>query len=401
MRSEPAARRFPTAPPDGIVAAILLSFLATAGFFYVNIMPALIDGLVRGWHFSEAQGGFVASANVYGASAGALFAVLIVRRIAWRPVAVALLLILIGLDLASILVRQVESLAELRFVHGLVGGLLVGISFAVIARTRTPDRVFGVLLVVQFGLGGLGVLLLPRMVAGFGVTPVFIALALFSVVTLAMVPFLAGYPVRGELQRTETRSRIDWGPLGLALAATFLFQAGNMALAAYMIGLGRAYGLDTDLISAVLGAASWVGALGSLLVIVMGTKFGRFWPVLVAFVPTLLGNAAFHMSASAEVFAGANVGTAVTWAFIIPYLLGICASFDKTGQTAALGGFASHMGLATGPLLGGMLLGAGSYPLLINAAVATLCVSAVAALLPAWKLDRRNAPVPSLAGHPT
>jgi hypothetical protein len=40
-------RRFPTASPDGEIARVLLAFLATAGIFYVNIMPAIVDGLHR------------------------------------------------------------------------------------------------------------------------------------------------------------------------------------------------------------------------------------------------------------------------------------------------------------------------------------------------------------------
>ena len=34
----------PRAAADGLLAAAMLSFLATAGFFYVNIMPALVEG---------------------------------------------------------------------------------------------------------------------------------------------------------------------------------------------------------------------------------------------------------------------------------------------------------------------------------------------------------------------
>jgi hypothetical protein len=49
------------------------------------------------------------------------------------------------------------------------------------------------------------------------------------------------------------------------------------------------------------------------------------------------------------VFWLANVVIAVTWAFTISYLLSMCAEFDKTGQMAALGGFAFKMGLASGP----------------------------------------------------
>ena len=370
---------------------MLLSFLATAGLYYVNIMPALIAGLIDGLHFTQRQAGLVGSANVYGAAFGALTAVFFVRRIAWRPAAIAVLLALISADLASTFVRAPETMIAMRFLHGTIGGLLVGIGFSVIARTRMPDRVFGMLLVVQFGLGGVGVMTLPRLVPIFGPKVLFLALALFSTVTLLMIPFLADYPVRKHAEGAGAPARaIAWRPLLLALLAVFLFQGGNMALAAYMIELGRAYGLETGFISTTLGIAAWIGAAGSMLVVAFGTRYGRLKPLAAGLVLAVLGNAAFHFSGSAVIFAAANVGTAITWAFIIPYLLGMCAAFDPTGQTAAMAGFVSKMGLATGPLIGATLLHGINYPLLINIAVIALIASAAAALLPARVLDRRE-----------
>ncbi|HEX4862411.1 MAG TPA: MFS transporter [Rhizomicrobium sp.] len=384
-----AARRFPLAAPDGLLAALLLSFLATAGIFYVNIMPALVSGLIDGLHFSEKQAGFVASANVYGAAFGALTSVFFVKRIAWRSVAIGLLCALIVIDVLSTMVTSPTALIAMRFVQGTVGGMEVGTAFSVIARTRVPERTFGMLLVVQFGLGGVGVMFLPRLVASFGTPVLFLTLALFSLVTLAMIPFLADYKRKDTPQgAVPGTARVRWAPLGLALLALLLFQAGNMALAAYMIELGRFYGLKIGFISNTLGVAGWIGALGSLLVVFMGTRLGRVMPLAVALVLTVIGNALFHFSASQAVYAGANIGTAITWAFVLPYLLGMCAAFDPSGQTAALGGFCSKMGLATGPLVAGLLLGGARFSMLIDVSVAALALSAVAALVPAALLDR-------------
>ena len=118
------------------------------------------------------------------------------------------------------------------------------------------------------------------------------------------------------------------------------------------------------------------------------TKLGRVWPLVIASVFTVIGNAAFHYSGSADVYVIANIGTGITWAFTIPYLLGMSAAFDSSGQTAALGGFFSKMGLATGPLAAGFLLKDNHYDLLINVAVVALAVSAVFTLIPAIALDR-------------
>ena len=384
---------FPKVAPDGLLASVLLSFLATAGLYYVNIMAAIVAGLKDGLGIPESAAGIIGSANVYGAAAGAFIAVFVVKSLPWRPVAVGALLALIAIDLGSTVLRSADLQSPIRFMHGFIGGALVGTAFSVIARTKSPDRVFGMLLMVQFGLGGVGVMYLPGLVPQYGPQVLFLALAAFSFVTLLMVPFLPEYrrasaPAPGTEQ---PKAPIKWLPLSSAILALFLFQAGNMALGAYIIGLGKTAGLEMDFITTTLGLAAWIGAVGSGLVIVMGIRFGRSTPLLIALLLTVVGNWAFHYSASKEVYFIANCGTAITWAFVMPYLLGMMASFDKAGQMAAVGGFASKMGLATGPFVGAYLLDGVSYDVLINMSVLMLVASAFAALGPANDLDRTAA----------
>lgn len=387
----PARGFFPKAHPDGILASVLLAFLATAGLFYVNIMPALVAGLIDGLGFTNKQAGLVASANVYGAALGAFTAVFLVKRLPWKPLSLILLTGLIGLDLISILPRTAEVMIGLRFVDGLVGGMLVGTGLAVIARTTMPDRAFGMLLVVQYGLGGFGVMYLPRLVPLYGAKVLFLALASFSVVTLVMLNFLPAYPTKKHvIMEVPEKAAVKLWPLVVTLIAIFLFQASNMAMSAFIIGLGRNFGLTLDFIGPTLGTASWVGAAGAVLVIMLATRFGRFWPLMVAIALSAIGTWAFHRSDVQMVYLLANFGTAVTWAFVIPYLFGMCAEFDKAGQTAALGGFFSKMGLATGPAAGAFLLTHQDYRLLINLSTIGLCVSMVAALFAALSIDRRK-----------
>ena len=376
--------------PNSLVARTFLAFLATAGLFYVNIMPAIVDGLIEGLGLTSQEAGNVGSANVYGAAVGAFIVVFMIKRISWRPTAYAMLALLIGMDLLSILVASPEALIAFRFVHGLVGGALVGVGFAVIARTLNPDRTFGVLLVVQFGLGGLGNLYLPRLVPTFGVDVLFGSLIVFSVVTALMVPFLSDYPVRDKQEDAEARTaeRIDVKPLALTLLAIFLFQAGNMGLFAFIIGLGRHYDLGLEFITTTLALSGWIGIVGAVIVIALYTRYGRFLPLLVSMILTVIGILVLHYSASAAVFLVANCAMGITWAFVIPYLLGLCSEFDKAGRMAALGGFASKMGLASGPLVAGRLLGDDNYSVLINVGAIAVALSLVASAMPAILQDR-------------
>lgn len=389
----PAGGRWPVAAPNGEIARVLLAFLATAGLFYVNIMPALVDGLIEGLGYSNQQAGIVGSANVYGAALGALTAVFIVKRVPWKLVSRCLLLGLISADMLSMIVADPLFLTALRFVHGCMGGMLVGVGFAVISRTEQADRTFGYLLTVQFGLGGVGLMYLPPLVPEYGTSALFMALISFSVVTFLMLPFLSAYPPRvHSTSHHSSAGGVNRRMLVLALLATFFFQAANMGVYAYIIGMGRNAGLDMGFISSTLGVAAWIAIAGSVLVILLSTRYGRLVPVSAAMALTVAGTWILHYSELKSMYWLANVGVGITWAFVISYLLGMCADFDQTGQTAALGGFASKMGLASGPFIAALVVGQDNYALLINLAVIGLVICIVVFVAPAALLDRKALP---------
>lgn len=384
----------PTVPVnDRLWLYALLALIATAGFFYVNIMAAIVDGLVTGLGFSNPQAGMVGAANIYGASVGSFIAVLLVRRVAWRQTLFILLSLLLLLDLGSMAISFPGMLTAVRALHGLIGGMAVGVAYSVMARTHSPDRAFGMLLLVQFALGGLGVMFLPTLVPDYGARILFLSLAALTalaLVALAMIPRLE--PARVADAVTAARlSSTARGTAALVLLALFLFQGGNMALGAFVIRLGEHFELARGFIGQALGWATWIGAAGAGLVIVMGARFGRLRPLLVAIFLTLAGTAGFFWSANQPIFFIANVGTAITWSFVVPYLFGMLSRLDPSGRLATLGGFVSKLGLASGPMFAGRVLVNDDFHFLIAVAIVALAVSGVAMLAAAHRVDREPA----------
>jgi predicted MFS family arabinose efflux permease len=382
--------KFPKVSPNSMIARIFLAFLSTAGIFYVNILPALVDGLITALGFSNQQAGSVASANLYGAALGALLIVFLIKKLDWQLMAVLFLAGLIAIDLASIYVTQANTMIALRFADGFIGGMLVGTGFSVIARTQGPDRTFGVLLFVQFGLGGLGVMTLPGLVDLYGTQALFLALIAFSTVTLLMLPFLPEYKVdeAAAAQRKLDHGKIKLRPLVMTLLAIFLFQAANNSLYAYIIGLGEFFGQQGAMITTTLGVAAWLGLVGAGLVVVISDRLGYLKSLLAGMLVTIIGTWAFLFSDVGWIWITANCLIGITWAYTISYLLGLVSRFDATGQMAAMGGFASKMGLASGPAIAALLLGENNYPLITWAAVAGLTLSLLIVLLPARMQDR-------------
>lgn len=387
-------QHFLSARRDSWVEAVILAFLATAGLFYVNIMPALADALINGLGYTEQQAGFVGSANTFGAAAGALLMVFLIKRIRWRSTAVVLLLAMISLDFISTTITAATPLTALRFVHGCCGGLLVGLTFALITRTASPEKIFGILLALQFGFGGLAVIIIPGTVDEFGHQSTFWCLALFSFTALLLLSFLADIPPKAARTETAGDKPAPRLPLALILCliSIILFQATNMAIGFYLIPLGNTYGLETEFNAAVVGYSYWVGALGAVLVSVMGLKFGRFWPLAIAFTVTLLGFLLFHWSGQKVMYIIANFATATTWAFVIPFLFGICSELDPTGRMASMAGFCSKVGLSIGPAAGGLIIGSSkNYTLLINVTFVGLVISMIAVLLSLYVYQRNTA----------
>jgi predicted MFS family arabinose efflux permease len=374
------------------MARLFLAFLATAGLFYVNIMPAIINGLIEALGFSNQQAGSVGAANMYGAAFGALAIVFLVKRLNWQLASLFFLVLLITIDLSSLFLKQPTVLVGVRFVHGLVGGMLIGTAFSVFARTSEPDRTFGVLLFVQFGLGGLGVMLIPGLVPVFGSKVLFLSLVAFSTVTLLMLPFLPNYEVdeQAHQEAEQQSSGIRVLPLGLTLVAIFLFQAANMGLYAYIIGLGEWWGLKLPFITTTLGVSAWLGLGGAGLVVLMSDRFGYLKSLLAGIALTVIATWGYFYSDIQWVWIAANAIIGISWAFTIAYLLGLMSRFDTTGQMAALGGFASKMGLASGPAIAAAVLGEDNYPLIIGLALAGLLISLFAVIVPAIMQDRKS-----------
>jgi MFS family permease len=390
--NHPATSRW-KAPPNSLRASLILAFLSSAGLFYVNIFPAITNALMVGAGLSTLQAGQITSANAMGAAFGAFAVTLLIRRIPhWKLASIGLLFALMGVDVVTILQGSPDILVPLRFGHGFIGGSLVGLGFSVIARTERPSVAFSLLLVCQYGGGALGLWLLPPLVPSYGPYVPFYALIIFCLVTLAMIPFLAAYPLPAKKTATDGTTseiaKIRLIPLGLTLLALFLFQAANMALFAFIFGLGEYYSLTMDFMSPAIGIANIIAISGAVLAAYTGIKYKLLKPLLLALICSALGTAIFLFSDSQAIYLIANCVTGIAWAFCVPYFLTMSAKFDAAGQMAARGGFASKMGLACGPIVAGYLLSTkDGYPLLIMVTIVTIAASSAIAFQPARDLD--------------
>ncbi|MBN8429326.1 MFS transporter [Microbulbifer salipaludis] len=379
---------------NGWLASIFLAFLSSAGLYYVNIFPVIVDALMAGAGLSAEQAGQITFANTIGAVIGAFTVSWLIRHIPrWKRAAVILLCCSIGMDVLTIQLANLDLLIPLRLVHGILGGTLVGLGFAVIARSGIAGRSYSMVLLVQYTGGAIGMGFLPALVLEHGTYVPFYALITFSVITLLMLPFIADYPlpkpaVAGADAVASKREPLPILPIAITLLALFCFQFANMALFAFIFDLGKSFDLPLGFISQTLFWANLIAISGAALASITGQKLPLAKPLAIALLVTLAGLLLFIFSDIRPVFILANIVTGMTWAFCVPYFLTMASRFDSAGQMGAFGGFASKLGLACGPLVAGYFItGGGSYTQLIILAtlVLVVCLAAVPA---AARLDR-------------
>ena len=376
---------------DSLLNAFFLSILATAGLFYVNLGGSFLSAFVDGLSIERDAAGFIVSANKYGAAFGGLLAAIFIKKLIWRKSAYTLLFILISIDIISSQIPNANLLILIRFLHGSIGGFLVGIGLSVIARTSFPDRVFGMLMVVQYSFGSIGIFTVPRLVDAFGYSAVFFVLITFSIMTLLILPLIPDPKEKEEtVGSSEVLSLHSKGLLAICLMSLFLFQASNMGVADFAFELGKDIDLTNNEISNLLTIANIISISGGAFAYLIATRFGRTLPLLLGFTIASLFTYLLNFSENITIYFVANSVTGITWGFVIPYLLGLAATFDKYGQMAALAGFVSKIGLASGPLIASFLIIDYGFSAIINLATFGLFLGCVLAVYASQQSSKIN-----------
>ncbi|MBI1407938.1 MAG: hypothetical protein GC145_17625 [Caulobacter sp.] len=282
--------------------------------------------------------------------------------------------ILVGL---GALIAHDGQFLVLRALGGLCGGVLIWITVGMIARQPRPEPWAAAFFLAQSAgqviLAGVAVsLLAPRFGPAGGV------LLAAGLSGLALVCALLGPTALPDLRRPQGGRRPGRRGL-LALAALFLYFAGNAALWFHMRPLAEAEGLGqiSGTIVVVTLAAQMVGAMAALALAERISRRALFGLVvglallaaalLATHPPAALFIAAFGLAAFAALLLGAS-------------LFGILNAADPGRRAGAISPTAQFCAAALGPLAG-MAAAAGAGPF---AALAVAAACALASLALAW-----------------
>jgi len=381
MEKQPPATGATTISSSRAIAATM--FMAVVASSFLLFLPVLVGGL-SGFGLTSSQISVIAAADLGGISLCSLAAAYWINRVSWQHAALVGLLLIIAGNVACYWVQDFSGLAMLRFAVGIGEGVLMPINLACLARTKVPDRNFGIFIVLQTIHAMIGLALIPYLVAFSGVGATFILMAGLALVVLPMLRWLpdslANSKNDTDIEQTTTALRLN-GKALLTLGAIFFFFAVQSGIWTYIERIGDAAGISAETIGTALAAGAFAGLIGALTAAGIASKFGRAIPLTLTAVLQAVAIVLMRDHPQVAAFFLASALFQFFWNFGIPYQMGVMSRADPAGRYVVLVTAVTGIGFTVGPLLGAALMEQGGTNVFLYTE-ALLCAVSLALILP-------------------
>ena len=357
-----------TSPQAGKLTVVLAaSYLTALSQIFTNMQPVILGALADDFGFSNGSLGNLSAVYVACATLVLASAPLWVRRVSWRLLTAAALVMAAVVIVCGAAVTSLSTFMLLFGLFGMFKSMLGVPAFACLGDTENPDRSFGIAAVVQ--AISATILVAPvatYLIPAFGSPGVFILLGLLLLSGLLVVWFI---PADGQAESASrsadamsvqepegapflSRAAI---PAYVMLFASALFTAGLVGFWYFVERIGVAKGISPSTIGLTLSA----GSLGS---IVAASLFAwlsqRVKGVVFLLVGSSLLLSCFVMLQFSGVmpFVLANILFSLGWGLSQPPYWSILSQVDATKRlfvaAPMTGGVAAALiGVFSGPII--------------------------------------------------
>ena len=352
-----------------------LSILGSVAIVPLLVLPVMVGSFVDYLGMTESIAGWAASASFLGGALAAFVLSLRIHQLDLRRLAWAGLLVMLVCDAACIAAASLPTWTffALRFFSGVGAAGAYASVIAAFARTREPDRAYGLFMAIQFAGSAVGLYGLPFLLPHTGIGGLYIT---FVITELVALSFVGSLPDRNERQAQAVPDMIEWRILLrrtslVCLLGICFYEAANMSHFTYAERIGLSTGLGNEQVGAVLGIATILGIPAALMVVWLGERWGHFVPVLIGASCQFLALLLLVLIPSPAVYILAMCMLASAWAFSLPYFQAIEAELDPGGSVVVAGGFATSLGGFIGPATAAILVLPGAYNNMLMAAGGT------------------------------
>ena len=362
---------------SAIVAALAAGSI---GLIMIGAQPAVLGELVERKAISLEGVGLVAMGEIIAVGVGVALADALLPTTRLRLVTMLAALLAAAFDAASLAMATDMGFVAMRALAGLGEGVLVWITTSVIVRTRTPERLASVFLVVQtIAQAAATALLAVTIIPRFGWPGAFLALGVVSAAALLVAPLLPA-SLEPLAPKGAEGLRFSWA-VALTLLTVFCQMSAIGALWAFLEPLGTRAGFDSQTAQTIVSGVLAMQVVGGLAAMVaVGMLRPQATLMAGAAILAAIALAIHVLPIPAPVaFASLCAAFGFVWLFLMPFHIGLAFRADAAGRVAVLVPAAQLTGSAFGPLVASLIV-VGDNPGPVPAVSASFALAALAAV---------------------
>lgn len=324
---------------------------------FFNFSPVILGALVSEAQFTNFQISWLASLFMLG------LAMVNISALFWQHKLSRDTAIKLGAAIATIsfLVastsRDFTTLAALVFCAGIGCGACFGLSIATLGEDPAPESKFGYMQALQTFTAASGIFFLPKAIAfNFGVAQIgFLISAFLLALSFFLAPSLKKPVSPAPHAQTMPAIRTSW-VFRIAILILVLNVTAESAVWAFLERIADHKGIGLSQSANIIALSFFAAGAGSIAGGILGTRFGRLGPFLLAVGASLFSIFIFSTGQSIGAYFFGVMLFAGAWNFGACYRMGLAIAADTTGNHTTLIPAAQTIGAATGPALAGLVI---------------------------------------------
>ena len=314
-----------------------------------GILPLFLGELADEHRLTAAGVGELATLELLSAAVFTGLAGALLRPRHLRTIAVLASLALAAGDLATSGLSG-GALMAMRAACGAPEGVLLWLVVGLVARTRSPNRISGILFTAMAGVQLavavlLALIVMPHRGAN-GAYQVVAGLSALGAIIALGLPSRYGAPPAGAEGGGAPPIR-GW----LALGAVFIFQAAISAAGVYILPLAHQAGLSDGVGQTAVSVALALEVLGALAATCVSERAKFLDVFLIGGAALSAAFAVYAVDAPAWLFVGASGMVGFFSLLVMPFFVSLTIKADPSRRAAVQLGAAQLLGGALGPVL--------------------------------------------------
>jgi MFS family permease len=256
----------------------------------------------------------------------------------------------------------------MRVIVGIGEGLAMAAGMGALGALPKPDRMIAIVLAVGSFAGSIAIMLAPVLNVVGDASRMY---AYQGAVTLVVGIWMLGLPniKLGPERKADATSHASANAgsfkLSVALLGSVLVGISSSMVWGFATMVGSYTGLAMAKTATVISIAANFGILGSSTAGILGTRFGRAWPIGIAVAVECSALALLFATARPETFAIGLCAILLVGMFIRPFLMGIGSLIDPSGGLTGSMSGAFRLGGFIGPMAGGVAIELFNTPIIV------------------------------------